>query len=204
MIGVGKEYWEKEWDKRIEKTNKNGVGYVKRNPQKFSKLFYEMTKRPHLMNLEKIDVGCGPSSLAVFLGMFDENFLNTYTGIDLSENAVKWCTDYQINAVQGDFLNYPFNKKFSLFMFWDVLEHIPDHETLAQRIKELANDDFYIVGNIPLYLSDHINHEDGFEQAMDVNKLLKFIKQCGGIGFHQEIYGCFGMPYMFFEAHITK
>lgn len=89
-------------------------------------------------------------------------------------------------------------------MFWDVLEHIPNHKTLAKRIKELASNDFYIIGNIPLYTSDHANQVGGFEQPMDVNKLFDFLQCCGAIGFEQEIYGAYGYPYMFFEAHVTK
>ena len=205
MIGVGKEYWENEWNKRIVRDDCGKGKNVSRNIKKFAKLFYELSKKEHLFGIEKLDVGCGPSMLAVFMGMFaGVKFTETYTGIDLSKKAVDWCTDVGVNAVQGDILDYPFKKKFGCFMFWDVLEHIADHWQLAERVKELAENEFYLIGNIPLYTSEHPNREGGYERPMNIDELLRFIKFCGGIGFEQEIYGAFGRPYMFFEAKINK
>ncbi len=81
----------------------------------------------------------------------------------------------------------------------DSLEHFEDHERLAAKMVELGNDDFLVLGNIPLYAST-IHREGGFERPMGIKELKDFFKMMGFKYLWQFIYGCYGLPYMLFEA----
>ncbi len=190
------EYWNQSWKEKITDQG------VLNNVRKMNYLVGKFLERPQYVKFEKLDIGCGIAILPFYVATLSNmEFLEHYTGIDLSERSVEYGKHSGANIICGDVFTYEFDKKFQVFMFMDSLEHIADHEKLAKRVKELAENDFWIIGNIPLYLSKHVGE---FEQEMNTIKLQKFLIACGGTGLENDIYGIYGYPYMFFEAHITK
>jgi len=116
----------------------------------------------------------------------------------MSENAIKIAKRWGINAEVGSIYDFESDEKFELFLFFDVLEHIEDHEKTAAQIKKLAADRYCIIGNVPLYLS-HVE-DDGYEMEMNVKVLVNFLKMAGTKKVAHIVYGIKGWPYMWFEA----
>ncbi len=191
-------YWDTQWEKRTQ----NGIQL---NVKKAYKLLGKFMEKEYYEKLEKLDIGCGLGHICRYVSMFGQpEFENYYTGIDESKVAIDFGKKHGLNVVCGDILKYEFDKKFDAFLLLDSLEHIEDHLGLANKIRSLAKDRYYIVGNIPLYQSDHVNEMGGFEHEMNSHKLTTFLHNCGAMGCEEEIYGCFGFPYMFFETMVKK
>lgn len=188
-------YWDDTWHERIKDPH-----HVDMNSEKLIFIMKQLYGRPEYAYKEKLEIGCGTGIHAVRMRQYNPLWAEHWTGIDLSEKAVAWGKNLGLkNIIQGDIYTYTFSfsKKFNAFLFLDVLEHIEDHDSLAKRLIEIGSEHINILGNIPLYRSEHSDH---YERDMDVNVLGRFLKNCGFNGFYHEIYGIRGFPYMFFEA----
>ena len=188
------EHWNDQWAKRITPT---GVDF---NEEKLKILCDKLWRRPKLANMAKLEIGCGTAFHAASLAAIYPQWYDTYTGIDLSPVAIKKAKGYGLNAEIADILKYNPGHKFDAFLLLDSLEHIEDRDGVARKIKALANENYVIFANIPLYLGN----DREFEYPMDIHDVMRFLNLCGFDEFFHEIYGCYGYPYMFFEAINAK
>jgi hypothetical protein len=189
------EYWDRQWENRIVDSIS-----TKGNWDKYKVLATELCKRPYLSKLKKIEIGAGVCSIALQMSNVYSNWLDDYKAIEQSPKAVEWCRDKGINAVCADFMTFETDEKFDLFLFFDVLEHIEDVEALAEKVKSMASDKFRVIGNIPLYTSEH-DPEEGYERLMNVNSLNEAMALMGCSQISHYIYGSHGFPYMMWEAY---
>lgn len=186
------QYWDEIWGGRIKDPH-----HVDMNGEKLTFLMQQLWGRPEYTLKDKLEIGCGTGIHAIRMRQYNPEWAEHWIGIDFSEKAVAWGKNLGLNVMQGDIYTQTFDKKFDAFLFLDVLEHIQDHDSLAKRLVEIGNEHFNILGNIPLYRSEHSDH---YERDMDVNVLGRFLKNCGFDGFYHKVYGIRGFPYMFFEA----
>jgi len=186
-------YWDKEWSDRDQGR------YTKCNGGKFKFIQEQLKSRAaHIAPLETLEIGCG-SGLHIKTLAFDQPaWAANYTGLDMSEGAVHIAKRWGLNVEVGSIYDFKSDKKFELFLFLDVLEHIGDYEKLSKQIKKLAANKFCIIGNVPLYLS---HSDDGaYERKMNVAILAEFLNMVGFNQFAHIVYGINGWPYMWFEA----
>jgi 2-polyprenyl-3-methyl-5-hydroxy-6-metoxy-1,4-benzoquinol methylase len=187
------QYWNQEW------VDRDKGRYTKCNGGKFKFVNEQLNSRAsYIAPLETLEIGCG-SGLHIKTLAFDHpEWAVNYTGIDLSENAVHIANRWGLNAEVGSIYDFKSDKKFELFLFLDVLEHIGDYNKTSKQIKKLAADKFCVIGNVPLYLS---HSEDGaYEREMNVAVLAEFLNMVGFKQFAHIVYGINGWPYMWFEA----
>jgi SAM-dependent methyltransferase len=199
MIEAETKYWDVQWADRI------GVdGYsVKGNKEKFEKIIKYLWSVPQYYKLDKLDVGCGPAHHAIAMDSFFKDFADSWTGIDLSEVAVKCARKHGLNAICADFLEYDFKRTYDIFFFWDSLEHFDNLSLVAKKLQGIRRDKIRICGNIPLFLSE-IHNNGGVEHPMDINKLQKFINSCGCTRIWYEVYGTHGFPFLLFDTEGHK
>jgi len=185
-------YWDKTWSERI--VDKNSV---KMNTEKLEYLIAILSTLPRYTSLRKADIGCGTGMHALRMRKIFRGWDGNWTGFDLAQSAIDWAKSHGLNAHCADFSSFDHQDKYDLFLFLDSLEHIEDEDAVVETIKRTGNKGFRIFGNIPLYLS---SHDGGFERAMNIEVLMKFLFKCGCADLWQQIYGVKGYPYMVFEA----
>lgn len=193
-IGGQTEHWNKVWKDRIH------ANRVEMNMDKYYFMMKSMVSRPYLAPMEKLDIGCGTGVHAAKLASFNPLWGLKWTGVDLSADAVAIARKYGMNAILADIYEFTgVGKKYKVFLFFDSLEHFFDHERLGKKIVELADKDHIVIGNVPMYSSEH---GDGCERMVSTLDLFKFLVWAGCTerppAVH--IYGVRGFPYMFFEA----
>ena len=197
---IATKYWDKEW-KRRDKGR-----YTSCNAGKFEFVNKQLSSRSaHIAPLRTLEVGCGSCLHIKTLGFDHPEWKENYIGIDESPQAIEIANRWGINAEVANIYDFnpetsisPLLRKFELFLFLDVLEHIEHHDIVAEQIKKLSADKFCIIGNVPLYLS-HVE-DDGYEREMNVNVIANFIRMVGINKFAHIVYGINGWPYMWFEA----
>lgn len=191
-------YWDKVWEKRIK------VDGVAMNIAKISRLIYELSQRDYLHKLKKLDIGCGTGIHALHLSLYGTEWEKNWTGIDLSHNAVEFAQKRGLNAVCGDIFTYDFNDNFQLFLLLDTLEHIQDHEGLAERILKISDNKlFHVFGNVPLWCGENLR-EIGVERPINNKIISDFMKQLRLKGYTVDIYGIHGYPFMIFEGYSNE
>ena len=188
------EYWNGQWRERIK------PDIVQRNRGKFNYLINELWKRPHYAPLNKMDIGCGPAEHAHEMNKIYCNWTDRYNGLELSEVCIREAkSKFNISIRKENIYEYVDQRKYELFLLLDTFEHIEFPEKLAEKIKELAAEKFYIFGNIPLYHSDP-SKKGGFEKPMDVNDVYQFLNTCGINKIWYQVYGINGYPYLVWEG----
>jgi 2-polyprenyl-3-methyl-5-hydroxy-6-metoxy-1,4-benzoquinol methylase len=81
-----------------------------------------------------LDIGCGNGAFLKYLRTVSAGL--DLQGIDLSNEARSVSA---IEFLQGDFLNYDFQKKFDAIVTLAVIEHVSDVSLFVRRIHELLN-----------------------------------------------------------------
>lgn len=190
------EYWNNQWAERTK------ADIVQRNRGKFDYLINELWKRPHYTSLIKLDIGCGPAEHAAAMEKIYCNWTVRYLGLELSDVCIREAKQrFSLHILKEDI--YKFSKlearPYELFLLLDTFEHIEFPLKLAEKIKELASDKFYIFGNIPLYHSDP-SKKGGFEKPMDINDVYQFLNACGIDKIWYQVYGINGYPYLVWEG----
>lgn len=185
-------YWDNTWNKRLPDKD-----HVYMNTEKLDVLCTLLCGMPEYTDKNKVDIGCGSGIQALRVKNYLKGWADRWTGFDLSENAVKWAKNNNLNVIYADFIKYEHKDKYDVFLLLDSLEHIEDMDRLIETIKKTANKGFKIFGNIPLYQSEH---DGGFERKMDINVLSTFLMKCGCTDLWHKIYGIKGYPYMVFEG----
>ncbi|GAG64345.1 unnamed protein product, partial [marine sediment metagenome] len=146
-----------------------------------------------------LEIGCGTGIHAQYLASLYPCWRTMWTGIDLAESAIKRAQSFGLNAEVADIYTYESDKKFEVFLLLDSLEHLENHDLLAQQIKKLAAERYTIFGNVPLYASS-AHKEGAIEVSLDINTISKFLLDAGCSGhLKQRIYGVNGHPYMIFQ-----
>lgn len=92
-----------------------------------------------------LDVGCGNGD---FIRAAREYGFETQ-GIDVSEAAVRFCTETGLAARFGDFLKLEFDTRFDAITMWDVVEHLRQPGAFLIRAKELLKPGGYLFLKIP-------------------------------------------------------
>jgi ubiquinone/menaquinone biosynthesis C-methylase UbiE len=100
-------------------------------------------------NLHVLDVGCGTG--AIMKEMTTQGF-GVVVGIDMSEEALKYCKEKQLQAVQGfaDKIPYPDNT-FDLVIASDVLEHLQDDARAVQEIYRILKPGGRLIATVPAH-----------------------------------------------------
>jgi len=201
------EFWDHHWSGRIKGES------VEMNEGKMRHILRQLWKKPYLIPLRKLEVGCGTGIHIYYLSQLCEEWKRQYVGVDLSPTTIGFARKSGLQAFCGDItkgietVSDPLTgakpeimQDFQFFLFLDVLEHIPDHEAVAKKVRELASKDgFHIFGNIPLYRSAH-EKNGGYEREMNIEELEKFMRACGIEKYEHNVYGINGWPYMTFEG----
>jgi len=185
-------FWEEKWKERTEGEKVRG------NQAKLHILVMEILSRGCFGTGQKLDIGCGPALHAYVINQMVPSWVDSWTGIDLSETAIAKAKSFDLNAFVADIYEYTGNgTKYDVFLLLDTLEHLFDHERLGQKIRALGAKEYTIFGNVPLYLSE----SEGFERAMDVTTVARFLEYAGCEGqVMTKVYGINSRPYLLFEA----
>lgn len=187
-------YWDSAWKKRIDGDEVSG------NQKKFVKIMEYLWAKPQFFNKLKLDVGCGPAHHAIAISRLAKNFKETWTGVDLSEVAVRYARLHNMDAYITDFFELAPERIFEVFFFWDSLEHFEDLRKVAAKVKEIAAEKFTICGNVPLFLTK-IEAEGGIENPIDIQVIRSFLHSCGcGDSLWYHVYDTNGYPFLMFEA----
>ena len=188
-------YWNEEWKRRDQ------GNYTKCNGGKFQFIQERLNSRAaYIAPLKTLEVGCGSCLHVKTLSFEHPEWKENYLGIDLAEEGISIAKRWGINAEIDSIYDFKSDEKFQLFLFFDVLEHLKDHDRVSEQIKNLSADNFCVMGNIPLYESH--NDDDAFERPMNVTDVSKLLNNAGIGKFINIIYGIKGWPYMWFEGQI--
>lgn len=192
-------YWENTWNERIKDNSS-----VFMNAEKCIYLIQQLWSKAYLAPMEKLDIGCGTGIHAVRLALYNPLWKSKWTGIDLSQKAIAFAQAHELNAFCVSIFDFQGNgKKYSLFLLLDSLEHFEDRSRLAKKIRELADEEYLIIGNVPLYTS---GHSKGVERPITASDVKDFLAEagCKGTLVLGQVYGIKGMPYLFFETSNTN
>lgn len=164
-----KEHWDREWERRFDKSN----GSMIMNTQKYSQLCDLLAKHDFSQKYI-LEIGCGCGT------MIKRFNWPHYVGMDYSqkgiENAIFLNPDKQF--ICGDILTYQFNtRQFDVFLALDVLEHVDDLSVLAQQVKTIASPGAVFISNIPLWQAG--NDDPIYEKKVTVEELIQFHVQAG-------------------------
>lgn len=186
------EYWNGFYSKRVFGNSHQ------RNAEKFNITISELWDRPYIAPIEKLDVGCGTGLHAIHMGTYNAGWTQRWTGIDLSDWAIGKARAAGLRVDTVDFLAYEPDRKFGAFLFLDSFEHVMTAPGAEVKLVGLAEEQFIVLGNVPLYLTKH-----GYDVEVPVDKksLLYFAKTCGCTFFRSTVYGVKGYPYCVFEFH---
>jgi SAM-dependent methyltransferase len=109
-----------------------------------------------------LDVGCGTGSnlrLLVELGFED------VTGLDRSEDAIRWCREKGLPPVErGNLCALPFpDDHFDLVLATDVLEHIDEPDTAVAELRRVLRSGGTLIATVPAFeslwgLQDDVSH----------------------------------------------
>jgi SAM-dependent methyltransferase len=133
-----------------------GSGYFT-SPRKlaidFSPLKYEKELaffRRHSAPGPTLDIGCATGS---FLAALQEQGMRA-TGIDIAGPSVEFCRSRGLDAVQGDFLTWPFPEGyFRNVTLWASLEHVPEPRRFLERSHALLREGGRIFVPVPNFAS---------------------------------------------------
>ena len=137
-----------------------------------------------------LDIGCGAGTLDFYLA----NKGHDVTGVDISKNAIKSCTETAKNLGIKDIkfiqINFPkqiINAKFDFIIFSEVIEHLQDDKlALIQIVKLLRKSGILILTtpsiDAPLHkwgLTKEFDKRVGHLRRYDVKQLQKMINESG-------------------------
>ena len=98
-----------------------------------------------------LDVGCGSGRYCIEFLKFEKRVL----GIDLADEMIKIASDVckdqipngDIELIQGDYLNYEFDKKFDASVLMGLFDYISNPKVLLGKLKKDTNN--IILGSFP-------------------------------------------------------
>ena len=129
--------------------------------------------------LDILDVGCGTGGLAKKMEKF-----GSVSGIDGSEEAIKFCRKRGVNVIKASVDKMPFNdNSFDLITCVDVLYHkgVNDDVVALKEIKRILMKDGWLIIRVPAFnflLSAHDRHVHT-ARRYTANELERKINQAG-------------------------
>jgi len=97
-----------------------------------------------------LDIGCATGS---FLAALQEQGMHA-TGIDIAGPSVEFCRSRGLDAVQGDFLTWPFPEgSFGNVTLWASLEHVPEPLCFLETSHSLLREGGRIILTVPNFAS---------------------------------------------------
>ncbi len=189
-------YWENYWEEILDDDNQHN-----RNARKFRYLFRELWKRPHYAGMKKLDIGCGPGMHANAMTLVYPQWVDNWVGVDISPRAIETVQkelgyDGRLSSIE----DFETDERFELFLLLDTLEHIEERDKLADSIKRLAADEFFVFGNIPMYPNEE---PDYIEKSVNPFRVGKILRRAGCKHIWTHIYGVHLAPYMLFEGRTS-
>jgi len=97
---------------------------------------------------QMLDVGCGTGANLTLLG--ELGFVDV-TGVDLSEDAIRWCCEKGHAAVErGDICDLPFpDAHFDFVLAIDILEHVADDATAIAELRRVLRPGGTLLVTVP-------------------------------------------------------
>lgn len=194
------DYWDREWARRIQDD-----GSVKMNTHKVDIILNKLWSMPELIRMRKLEVGCGPALHVARLASRCREWAENYIGIDPSTVAIETAQKH-VRAYQMSVFDLPASplvaKSVQAVFLFDVIEHIEDHDKLADSLNKVVDDRFCVLINVPLYRSK-LEENGGFERLVDVEDVKRLLRQLGVTQFHHEVYGIGGYPYLWVQGGVV-
>ena len=99
-----------------------------------------------------LDVG---TSTGTNLRLLREMSFVNVTGIDRSDQAIRFCAEKGLGSVQlGDVTKLPFGEgTFSLVLATDIIEHIDDDAAALAEIRRVVRPDGFVLLTVPAFMS---------------------------------------------------
>jgi len=116
-------------------------------------LFKNLIKKMNLPEDAKIlDIG---TSTGTNLRLLKQMGFSNYQGMDLHDEAIKWCAIKQLGVVcKGDVCDIPFpDATFDLVMATDIIEHVDDDLRAVQEIKRVLAPGGQAIITVPAFQS---------------------------------------------------
>ncbi len=162
--------------KTLSNIEKKNFWYVSRNIV-LKTLFKKFLKEN---KCEVLEVGCGNG---VVLSALSELKNLQLTGADIYLSGVKFAKSEvpQIDFIQMDALNIPFEKKFGAVGCFDVLEHIEEDERVITQLYKALKNNSYLFISVPQYpwLWSEIDEIDRHKRRYTKRELVIKIKKAG-------------------------
>ena len=134
-----------------------------------------------------LDLG---TSTGTNLRLLKEHGYSNYQGLDLSEEAIRWCSDKNLGKVhKGDICNLPFrNGEFELVLATDIIEHVEDDLRALREINRVLTPGGKAIITVPAFqslwgLQDDVSHH---KRRYKMNHLTDRLNQAGMM--YQEIF----------------
>jgi SAM-dependent methyltransferase len=112
--------------------------------------FNKILNRQNISNFKIFDVGCGVGNFLAYA----KNFGYDCTGIDFDRDGIEvgkrvfGLGKLYVDDLYSFKIKYP-NEKFDLVSFFDVFEHLEDHNLFTDAVKKYLNESGYIALSTP-------------------------------------------------------
>ena len=127
-----------------------------------------------------LDIG---TSTGTNLRLLKELGFSNYLGIDLSEDAIRWCAEKDFGVVEkGDVCNLPYHdSSFKVVLATDIIEHVDDDILAVNEIRRVLEPDGYAIFTVPAFqslwgLQDVVSHH---KRRYKKDQLLALLDKCG-------------------------
>ena len=125
----------------------------------FSKVIGDLKLPPYSAIL---DIG---TSTGTNLRMLQEMGFTKFEGLDLDDDAIRWCADKGLGVVRrGDVCDMPFaDAQFDLVLATDIIEHVDDDEQALSEVRRVLKPSGRAIVTVPAFqslwgLQDEIGH----------------------------------------------
>lgn len=115
-----------------------------------------------------LDYGCGTGE---FLNTCKLNGWNAY-GVEPSEKARTKAKESKLSNIYTSLSDIDANIKYDVITLWHVLEHVPDFNSVIQKLSNRLNQNGTIVVAVPNYESYDAEHYKEFWAGFDVPRHL--------------------------------
>jgi SAM-dependent methyltransferase len=129
-------------------------------------------------NYKFLEIGCGNGYVLKGLMNLDYQLVGSEIYIDGLINVKKRLSD-NVELIQLNALNMPFENTFDIIGAFDVIEHIDDDEKVMQEVFKALKPNGYFLITVPQYqwmwsyLDDYAKHKRRYTQKEIKQKLIK-------------------------------
>ena len=133
-----------EYKKMAEMENSHWWFVAKRN---FLKFFIK-NNFAEIKGLKVLDIGCGTGAILQMLSDLGADAI----GVDMSDEALKFCREKNLNVVLGKGESIPFEAgEFDLALASDVLEHVDDDAGAVREIERVLKPGGVLIATVPAH-----------------------------------------------------